>query len=110
MDRIRICAEDEIADGDALLVPAELTGTGGPIAVFASEGGLFALDDTCTHNQASLSEGWVEAGEVECPLHGGRFCLRTGAAVGAPATEGTVTHAVRAEDGQVWLTPGTAAP
>jgi 3-phenylpropionate/trans-cinnamate dioxygenase ferredoxin subunit len=76
--------------------------------VFRDGDGFFALDDTCTHGGASLADGWVAGGEVECPLHGGVFCLRTGAALGGPAVGDTVAHGVEIRDGQVWLLP--AAP
>ena len=57
-----------------------------PIAVFhTEEGELFALDDTCTHQDASLADGWVEGCEVECPLHALKFDLRTGAVDAPPA-------------------------
>ncbi len=106
---IRVAAAGEIPPGEALRVPAERTGHHDAIAVFHDEDGYHALDDTCTHGQASLAEGWVEAGEVECPLHSARFCLRTGEVQCMPATVSTRTHRVEERDGGVWLYPGEAA-
>ncbi|MEU1168634.1 bifunctional 3-phenylpropionate/cinnamic acid dioxygenase ferredoxin subunit, partial [Streptomyces sp. NPDC005921] len=57
-----------------------------PVSVFHTDDGeLFAIDDTCTHQDASLADGWLEGCEVECPLHASRFDLRTGAVDAPPA-------------------------
>jgi 3-phenylpropionate/trans-cinnamate dioxygenase ferredoxin subunit len=57
----------------------------------------------CTHQYALLSEGYVEDGCIECPLHQGRFDLKTGAALGAPVTEPVRVYRVRAEDGKYYV-------
>lgn len=87
----------------------EETGHDDAIVVVNDNGRFYALDDTCTHAHASLADGWVEDGHIECPLHGGQFCLRTGEATATPAVTGAVTHPVEADDGRVWLVlnPGT---
>ena len=67
----------EIADipvGESVRVQGSVAA----IAVFNVDGELFAIDDTCTHQDASLADGWLEGCEVECPLHASRFDLRTG--------------------------------
>ncbi len=73
------------------------------ISIFHTDDGLFAIDDTCTHQDASLADGWVEDCTVECPLHESCFDLRTGAVSGPPAKNPVRTHSVGVEDGQVWL-------
>ncbi len=105
---MQVCGVDEIPSGEARLVGRDRTGTGDDIAVFNDEGSYHALDDTCTHALASLSEGWVEDGTVECPLHAARFSLTTGEALSLPATQATRCHRVEVRDGQVWLFPGEA--
>ncbi len=105
-DGMRVCGVEEIADGGARLVPRDVVGTGDEIAVFNDEGDFYALDDTCTHALASLADGWVEDGTVECPLHAARFSLRTGAALSLPATKAARCHRVEVRDGAVWLFPG----
>jgi 3-phenylpropionate/trans-cinnamate dioxygenase ferredoxin subunit len=61
-----ICAVDDIPVGEGLRV----TSVSPPIAVFLTEdGAVHAIDDTCTHQDASLADGWVEDCWVECPLH-----------------------------------------
>ena len=89
---------EDLPDGEALrITPAGAP----PIAIFNVEGEFFAIDDTCTHQDASLSEGWVENCAVECPLHTACFDLRTGAALGAPAKIPVRTHAVHVEAGVI---------
>lgn len=107
-DGMRVCAVDEIDDGGVRLVPRDVAGTGDDVAVFNDEGSFYALDDTCTHALASLADGWVEDGTVECPLHAARFSLSTGAALSLPATKAARCHKVQVRDGAVWLFPGEA--
>lgn len=49
------------------------------------DGEVFAISDTCTHEQIELSDGDLQGCEVECPMHGSRFDVRTGAVSGLPA-------------------------
>ena len=100
---IVVCRLAEIPDGGALRVARETTGTDDDIAVFNDGGRIYALNDTCTHARASLADGWVEDGEVECPMHSGRFDLLSGEAVAPPATRDTVAYGVEVRDGAVWL-------
>jgi 3-phenylpropionate/trans-cinnamate dioxygenase ferredoxin subunit len=82
-----------------------------PIAVFhTEEGELFALDDTCTHQDASLADGWVEGCEVECPLHASKFDLRTGAVDAPPAKRPVRAHRVEVRDDNVFVELSTAEP
>jgi 3-phenylpropionate/trans-cinnamate dioxygenase ferredoxin subunit len=73
--------------------------------VFNDGGQIFAINDTCTHDEGSLADGWVEDGEVECPMHNATFCLRNGAALSLPAKRDTVVHGVEIADATVWLLP-----
>jgi 3-phenylpropionate/trans-cinnamate dioxygenase ferredoxin subunit len=99
---IAVCRLEELPAGKAIRVEAEV-----PIAVFNVEGELFAIDDTCTHQAASLVEGWVEDCAVECPLHSACFDLRTGKPTGPPALQPVRTHGVIVEDGVIVLHPNT---
>src|SRR5919204_4066563 len=67
------------------------------VAVCNVDGEFFAIDDLCTHDGGSLDQGALEDAEIECPRHGARFDVRTGAAVQLPAFEPVETHAVRVE-------------
>ncbi len=72
--------------------------------LLANVGGQFyAVDDTCTHEDASLSSGALRGEWVKCPLHGSRFNVRTGEVVEEPASEKLATYPVRIEAGEVWI-------
>jgi len=101
--RIRVGKVSEFPDGAAVRLPRETTGTADAIALFSDGGQIYAINDSCTHAEGSLADGWVEDGEVECPMHNATFCLRTGAALSLPATRDTVVHAVQIADATVWL-------
>ena len=74
---------------------------GKKIAVFRKEAECLAIDDTCTHMGASLSEGEVEGDNVVCPWHAALFSLRSGAAAGPPARGGVKAYACRVTDGGI---------
>ncbi|WP_116246931.1 non-heme iron oxygenase ferredoxin subunit [Nocardiopsis sp. FIRDI 009] len=80
----------DVADAGAVRV----AGPDGPIAVFDTPDGLFALGDTCPHGQASLCEGWVEDGTVECPAHLAVFSVRTGQVRSGPASAPATAYRV----------------
>src|SRR5579862_941306 len=63
--------------------------------------GWFAVDNVCTHAYAKLSEGRLRKTRLICPLHGGSFDCRTGAAIAAPAVVPLKTYAVRVIGEQV---------
>lgn len=67
------------------------------IALYNLNGEIFATDNICTHAQALLSGGWLEGDVIECPLHGGRFEVKTGKGLGAPITCDLKTLPVRIE-------------
>jgi 3-phenylpropionate/trans-cinnamate dioxygenase ferredoxin component len=104
---IRVCGDGELPEGEALRLD-----TMPPIAVFHVDGAYYAVDDTCTHQDASLADGYLEGCTVECPLHASCFDLRTGAPSGPPAVRPLRTHRVVVEDGAVFVLPeerGSAA-
>ncbi|MDX6744122.1 Rieske 2Fe-2S domain-containing protein [Actinocorallia sp. A-T 12471] len=106
---IRVAAVADIPEGEGLKIDRSLTGTDDHIALLHdTDGSIWALDDTCLHGDASLSEGWVEDGCVECPLHTSKFCLKDGKVQGLPATEDQRPHRVEVRDGEVYLFPGEA--
>ncbi|OUM00491.1 non-heme iron oxygenase ferredoxin subunit [Variovorax sp. JS1663] len=71
------------------------------LALFRSAGEFHLTDNVCTHQYALLSDGYVEDGCVECPLHQARFDLRSGAALCAPATQPIRVYPVRVEGDDV---------
>jgi len=69
------------------------------------DGYFYATDDTCTHEDASLSTGFLKGGWVKCPLHGSRFNVCTGEVVDEPADANLRTYAVRVDGNDIWLSP-----
>jgi 3-phenylpropionate/trans-cinnamate dioxygenase ferredoxin subunit len=67
---------------------------GQPVCVVKSGDKVYAISDTCSHSDASLSEGDVRNGRIECWLHGAEFDLATGEAVTGPAFEPVETFKV----------------
>ncbi|NLG69981.1 MAG: non-heme iron oxygenase ferredoxin subunit [Firmicutes bacterium] len=76
---------------------------GRTLALWHTSQGIYATDDTCTHERASLSEGDFEpeAGVVACPEHGARFDVRSGKALTLPAYKPLRTYPVEVHDGRI---------
>lgn len=74
--------------------PIRLEKNGKAICVTRIGDEIFAIDDTCSHSDASLSEGDVIGTKIECWLHGAEFDLRTGEALTLPAVVSVKTYAV----------------
>jgi 3-phenylpropionate/trans-cinnamate dioxygenase ferredoxin subunit len=90
--------------GDVLPGGMKRVGIGARRILLANVGGRFyAVDDTCTHEDASLSSGALRGEWVKCPLHGSRFNVRTGEVVEEPASEKLATYPVRIEADEVWI-------
>jgi 3-phenylpropionate/trans-cinnamate dioxygenase ferredoxin subunit len=77
-----------------------------PVALCRSGGELYALHNVCTHQFALLSDGYVEDGYIECPLHQGRFDLKSGAPLCAPVTQPVRVYPVRSENGKIYVDIG----
>ena len=71
------------------------------IALFHVDGAYYAMDDICTHDGGPLAEGFLEGDVIECPRHGAKFDVRTGAVLGLPATAPVPTYAVRIEGDEI---------
>jgi 3-phenylpropionate/trans-cinnamate dioxygenase ferredoxin subunit len=64
---------------------------------------VFAVADTCSHSDASLSEGDVTDHKIECWLHGAEFDLRTGQALSLPATQPLQTFSVQRDGDSITI-------
>lgn len=95
---IRACAVSELPEGEALRLEGPM-----PVSIFHAEGEYYALDDTCTHQDASLADGWIEGCFVECPLHAAQFDLRTGVPNCLPAKNAVRTYPVVVADGMIYV-------
>jgi nitrite reductase/ring-hydroxylating ferredoxin subunit len=83
--------------------PLAVTVDGTTVALYLVDGEVFATQNVCTHQFALLSDGYLEDGCIECPLHQGKFDVRTGAALCAPATAPLTTYRVHVEGDDVLI-------
>ena len=89
-------AADAPAEGEV----ARLEVGGRFVLLARVEGVLYAVSDRCTHGRASLSHGWLDGCQIECPLHQGRFDIRNGMPTSPPCTEPLDVYQVVERDGQ----------
>lgn len=73
------------------------------VVIFHVEGQVYCVDDVCTHDGGPLGEGDLDGHTIACSRHGAKFDIRDGNALTMPATEGTVAHQVKVEDGAIWV-------
>jgi 3-phenylpropionate/trans-cinnamate dioxygenase ferredoxin subunit len=98
-DWVTVGAAADIPPGHAALVVID----GVQVAVFNVNGEFHAVDDVCSHAEASLSEGELdpESCTIECPMHGSCFDLRSGKPTGPPATAAVPTYQVKIDGDDV---------
>jgi len=99
---IEVTSRDAIPEDDVV----GLVVAGRDIALYGVDGEVFATDNVCTHGNARLCDGFLEGHEIECPLHQGKFDVRTGAAMCAPLTEAVRTYPIRIEADKVYVDLG----
>lgn len=92
-----VAAEAEFPPGTCRRIEAD----GVAMAVFNVAGRYYAIEDLCSHESETLSNGRLDGLEITCPRHEARFSLETGAALSPPAYEPVATFPVRLEDGRV---------
>ncbi|MEU6544838.1 bifunctional 3-phenylpropionate/cinnamic acid dioxygenase ferredoxin subunit [Streptomyces sp. NPDC046859] len=103
---IPVCRLADLPRGEAFRLDLDP-----PVSVFHTDDGeLFAIDDTCTHQDASLADGWLEGRAVECPLHASSFDLRTGAVDAPPAKRPVRTHEIVVVEGVIHVRLSTDTP
>ena len=88
---------DNLVEGKPIAI--DVNGTAVCVARVGDE--VFAVADTCTHSDASLSEGEVNGFKIECWLHGAEFDLRSGAALTPPATRALQSFKVQRNGNQL---------
>lgn len=98
-DFVRVALASELPRSGKKLLDIE----GRAIALFHVDGTFYAIDDVCTHDGGPLAEGTLHGCEIECPRHGARFDVRTGAALCMPAFEPVATHEVKVEGCEVFV-------
>ncbi len=93
---------DELAPGSVRKVDVD----GVAVAVVRIDDDVYAIGDTCSHAEVSLSDGevWCEERELECPKHGSSFSLTTGEPSVLPATQPVPVFDAEVVEGQVHVT------
>src|ERR1700732_2188811 len=94
-ENVPLCTTDDLAPGEARRFDV----AGRRIALVRIGDSFYALDDECSHEDYSLSEGevWAEECEIECPRHGSTFDLVTGKPCSLPATQPVAVYDVEVE-------------
>ena len=100
MARYRVAAVADLPDETMKRVDAGQT----PVCLaHAEDGEFYALNDVCTHEEFSLSDGELWGMDVECPQHGSRFNLATGKVTGLPAVIPAQTYTVSVEGQDIFV-------
>jgi len=96
--------QDAIAVND---VPADdvvgVVVAGKDLAIYSVDGEIFASSNLCTHGNARLCDGFLDGHEIECPLHQGKFDVRSGKPTCTPVTEAIRTYPIKIENGRVYV-------
>ena len=96
-DWIPVAAVTDVPEGQALAVAVG----GDAVCLFNLAGTVYATQDTCTHEEASLAEGFIDGDCIECPLHQALFHIPTGEARTAPASAALRIYPVRINAGTI---------
>src|SRR5271169_4755782 len=97
---VRVAAKGDVAEGACLGVRVGNK----EIAIYHLPGDEFcATENVCSHEYALLSDGWLENGCIECPLHAARFDVKTGKALCAPAEHNIDVFELRVEGGDLMM-------
>jgi len=78
---IKVAAVSDVPEGGTLAVEADKE----LVCLYNLGGRIYATDDICTHEEASLADGFIEGDCIECPLHQARFHIPTGEVRAPPA-------------------------
>jgi glycine betaine catabolism B len=73
------------------------------ICIANIDGKYYAINNVCTHEGGPLADGTLEGYEVECPWHGSKFDVRSGAVTNPPATERETTYEVKVDGDNILI-------
>lgn len=79
---------------------------GRDIAIYTVGDAVHATDNICSHGHARLCDGFLDGHEIECPLHQGKFDVRDGRPLCAPATQPLRSYPVKVEGSRVFVQIG----
>lgn len=94
-----VCEVSQVAEDFPFSAKVE----GKEIGVYLIDGNYYALEDVCPHAHALLSQGIVDDGKVECPLHEALFDVRTGRCLREPGSRDLQTYLTRVVGNQIQI-------
>jgi nitrite reductase/ring-hydroxylating ferredoxin subunit len=100
---VTVASRGKLGDGDILGVSVGEE----QIALYNLDGEIYATSNVCTHAFALLSDGWLDGEVIECPLHAGRFEVKTGKGLGPPIPCDIKTYPVRVVGDEVQVRLGS---
>ena len=89
----KAATKSDLSPGEKLLVEVDER----LVILFQVGEEYFCLDDVCTHDGGTLSDGEIEGCEIACPRHGAKFDVRDGKALCMPATQPTASHEIKVD-------------
>jgi|TARA_B110000263_G_scaffold195519_1_gene173941 3-phenylpropionate/trans-cinnamate dioxygenase ferredoxin subunit len=98
-EKIHVCSSDSVELEDLIRFDHE----DHTFCIYHTLDGFFATDGYCTHEEQHLEDGIVIDNVIECPLHQGRFDVRTGKALSAPACIDLMTYPVSIENNEIYI-------
>ena len=99
---VKVATVGDLSPGEAMSVEVNDE----EVALFNVDGTYYAIGDICTHAGGTLSDGELEGEEIECPLHGARYNVRTGEVLSPPAPKGVKSYSVKVEGDDILISPG----
>ena len=97
MNWITVCQVEEVEE----FMPKAVTVDDIKIGIFQLDSQYFAIENVCPHAYALLTEGFIEDGTLECPLHEAIFNIATGTLESGPGCRNLCTYPIKIEDGHV---------
>ena len=98
-DKLYVCRSDDLDEEDVIRFDHK----GRTFCIYHTPDGFFATDGYCTHEEEHLEDGIVIGNVIECPLHQGRFDVRTGNALSAPACIDLKTFPVTVSGNEIYI-------
>ena len=99
---VKVAKTTELPEGEMKLIEIDDE----RILLVNVDGSYYAIDDTCTHAECPLSEGYLENEIVECSCHGAQFNVKTGEVARPPAFENLIAYPVKVEEEDILIGPG----
>jgi nitrite reductase/ring-hydroxylating ferredoxin subunit len=103
---VPLCDAEDVAED----TPVRGSHDGQDYAVFTKDGAYYVTQDLCTHGPGTLSDGFIEDCEVECPFHQGKFNFLTGEPTAPPCTEKLRVWTAHVMDGKICIDPEERRP